>query len=139
MLPEVVGLAHLDNALGGNADNVDPVSVCLVVALVNRRPEKLCGDFEGYCEKFPSPGNSLALKIVAEAEVSEHFEEGAVAGGDTDSLKVGRTNALLAGRNAATGGSSSPVKNFFIGAIPEFIRSSDLSLWGLRGYEGRRR
>ena len=30
------------------------------------------------------------------------------------------------------GGISSPVKNFFIGAIPELIRRSDLSLFGMR-------
>ena len=30
------------------------------------------------------------------------------------------------------GGVTSPVKNFFIGAIPEFIRSKDLSLFGTK-------
>ena len=30
------------------------------------------------------------------------------------------------------GGVTSPVKNFFIGAIPEFIRSKDLSLLGTK-------
>jgi len=37
------------------------------------------------------------------------------------------------------GGITSPVKNFFIGAIPEIIRSNDLSLFGTSENEGRRR
>jgi hypothetical protein len=34
------------------------------------------------------------------------------------------------------GGISSPVKYFFIGAMPELIRSRDLSFIGTRGKEG---
>jgi hypothetical protein len=37
------------------------------------------------------------------------------------------------------GGITSPVKNFFIGAIPELISKSDLSLFGTSEKEGKRR
>ena len=50
----------------------------------------------------------------------------------SDSVKVGCSYAFLAGANAVARGLFLPVKYFFIGAIPEFIRRRDLSLLGTR-------
>ena len=40
------------------------------------------------------------LEVIAEGEVSEHFKISAVPCGDSDTLNVRRSDALLAGRHA---------------------------------------
>ena len=103
MLPEVVGLAQADDALGGNADHVGPQVIGLLVLLVDGGPEQVLGDLQGHGEELPSPRNGLVLEVVAEGEVTQHLEEGAVTGCVTHALQVGGTDALLAGANAIAG------------------------------------
>ena len=103
VLPEVISLAEANDALCGNADLIVPDVEGLLVLLVDRGPEKLCGDLEGYGKEFPSPSDSLLLEVVAEGEVAEHFEECTVTRGVTYALKVGGTDALLTGGNAVAG------------------------------------
>ena len=116
MLPEVVRLAKTNDMLLGNADLVAPNTECFLVVFVNGRPKKIRGDLKSYGEEFPSPFDRLLLKLVAEREVSEHLEECPVACGNSNALKVGRTNALLASRHAATG-------RFFLSREKFFHRS----------------
>ena len=75
MLPEVVSLAELYDVILRHADLVSPERVRLVVKLVNRGPEKICGDLETFGKEFPSPRNSLLLEVISKAEVSEHRED----------------------------------------------------------------
>ncbi len=44
--------------------------------------------------------NGLALEVVAEGEVAQHLEEGAVTGGLANVLDIAGADALLAGGNA---------------------------------------
>ena len=52
-------------------------------------------------EQLPGVVDGLFLEVVAEGEVAEHLEEGAVAGGLADLVDVERTHALLVGGHAA--------------------------------------
>ena len=48
MLPEVISLAESYNVSRVNTYFVYPNSVCLLVLLINRGPEKVGGDFKGF-------------------------------------------------------------------------------------------
>jgi hypothetical protein len=103
VLPEVISLAEANDALCGNADLVVPDVAGFVILLVDRGPEKLCRNFESYGKELPSPRNRLILEVITEGEVTEHLEVRAVTCGVTNSLKVGCSDALLAGANAVAG------------------------------------
>jgi hypothetical protein len=103
VLPEVISLAEANDALCGNADLVVPDVEGFVILLVDRGPEKLCRNFEGYGKEFPSPLDCLLLEVISEGEVTKHFKECAVTCGVTNALKVGGTDALLAGGYAVSG------------------------------------
>ena len=83
-----------------NADFLCPNIKGFVVVLIDRNVELVLGHFENLGEEFPRPCGSLALKIISEREVAEHFKECAVTRGDTYALDIGRSDTLLAGGNA---------------------------------------
>jgi hypothetical protein len=74
-----------------------------VILLVDRGPEKLCGDLKSYGKELPSPLDSLLLEVVTEGEVTKHFKECTVASGVTYALKVRGTDALLTGGDTVAG------------------------------------
>jgi hypothetical protein len=87
----------------GHAYLVAPKGKRLIVTLINGGPEKLAGDLESFRKEFPRPLDSLLLEVISEGEVSEHFEICAVTRGVTNALKVGGSDALLAGGYTVTG------------------------------------
>ena len=112
--PEVVGhvaaalvVADAHDALGGQADVLQPNVVSLVVFGVHRGPELVGRQLEVDGEQFPGVGDGVLLEVVAEAEVAQHFEEGVVACGVADVVQVvvlaAGADALLAGGGAAVG------------------------------------
>ena len=103
VLPEVVRFAQLDDAFLGDADDVTPERVGFIVLFVNRRPETVSRNLETLGQKLPGPRNCLILEIIAEGEVTQHLEEGTVTRGQTDAVKVGGTDAFLAGGDAVAG------------------------------------
>ena len=112
MLPEVVLLAELEDAVLGNADLLVPDAERLVVggrglvAGENRgiQAVRVEADPLGARQEFPRPVDGLGLEIVAEREVAEHFKVRAVARGVADVLDVAGADALLTGGNAVTRG-----------------------------------
>ena len=52
--------------------------------------------------KFPGPGNGLVLKIIADAEIAQHFEKSQVLG-IAHRLNIRGAEALLAGGQTAVG------------------------------------
>ena len=70
--------------------------------------------------------------VVAEREIAQHLEIGAVAGGVADVLNVAGADALLAGTDAVAGGSSAGEPGLH-GAMPELMSSRLASFWGMRG------
>ena len=101
VFPEVVGLAKSYDMLLGNADDVTPQRIRLLVLLVDRGPKKVLGNFKRLRQKLPCPRNSLVLEVIAKGEVAKHLKEGAVTRSKPDAVKVGGTDTLLAGRHAA--------------------------------------
>ncbi len=104
-LPEVVRrvgrapvVADAHHALRRHADGVGPCGVGLVVGLIHRDPELVGGQLVDLGQQLPRVGDRLALEIVAERPVAEHFEERVVACGVADVLQV----VVLAPRAQAT-------------------------------------
>ena len=81
VLPEVVLLAELEDAILGDADLLVPdaerlvVGGCGLVASENRgiQAVRVEADPLGARQEFPRPVDGLGLEIVAEREVAEHF------------------------------------------------------------------
>ena len=86
----------------GNSYNVAPKSVCFIVKLINRGPKQLGRNLKSFGKELPCPRNSLVLEIISKREVTEHLKIRAVTGSVSNSLKVGRSYALLAGANSIT-------------------------------------
>ena len=105
MLPEVVLLAEAENALLGDADLLVPDVEGLVIVQIDGgvQPVGLQAHPLGAGQEFPAPGDGLVLEIVAEGEVAQHLEIGAVAGGLAHIVDVTGTDALLTGADAAAG------------------------------------
>ena len=112
VLPEVVLLAELEDALGGNADLVPPDGEGLIVGgggLIagehgGIEPLRVQAHPLGAGQKLPGPVDGLPLEVVPEGEVAQHLKVGAVAGGMADVLDVAGADALLAGGHPAAGG-----------------------------------
>ena len=102
MLPEVVLLAEAEDTLRCNADLLVPDLECLVIVNVDGRIQaiRVNADPLRTGQEFPAPVNGLALEVVAEGEVAQHLEEGAVTGGLANVLDIAGADALLAGGNA---------------------------------------
>lgn len=114
--PEVVGgvrgalvIADAHHALGRHADFLGPDVVGFVVGGVDGDPELFLGQVQPLLrrQEGPGEGNGIALEIVAEAEVAQHFEEGVVTRGVTDVFQVvvlaTGTHALLAADSTRVG------------------------------------
>ena len=102
MLPEVVLFAEAHHVAFGDADDLSPDVVSLVVLLIDRDVQAVGGDLQLLGQKFPSPGNDLFFEVILKAEVAQHFKEAAVAGGDAHALDIRGADALLAGGHAVT-------------------------------------
>ena len=99
MLPEVVLLAEAEDPLGRNADVVLPDGSSFVVVHIDGgiQPVRIQSHpFRGG-QEFPAPGDGFLLEVVAEGEVAQHLEEGAVTSRFADVLDVAGADALLAG------------------------------------------
>ena len=105
VLPEVVLLAETGDLFGGHADLVAPDGKGLVVVDIDGgvKALRIHADPLRRGQKFPRPGEGFVLEVVAEGEVAQHLEIGAVAGGVADVFDVAGADALLAGRDAAAG------------------------------------
>ena len=103
MLPEVVLLAEAEDALGRDADLLVPDFERLVVVNVDGRVQAVRVDADPVRarQELPAPVDRFALEVIAEGEVAEHLEEGAVARGLADVFDVAGADALLAGGDAA--------------------------------------
>ena len=103
VLPEVVGLAELVDALGRDVHIVEPDIVGLVIAFVYGRIESLGIQADPLGQELPCPRDRLFFEIVAKREIAQHLEEGAVSGRFADVLQVAGADALLAGGHAPSG------------------------------------
>ncbi|MPM47661.1 hypothetical protein SDC9_94373 [bioreactor metagenome] len=102
MLPKVVFFSEPDDPFLRDAAFVAPDCVCLVVILVNARPQQVFRNSQHFCEEFPCPRYGVVFKIISEGKITEHFEICAVTRRLSDAVDIRRANALLAGSDAAS-------------------------------------
>ena len=93
--PPPVVLAQPLQPFAGKAHRLPPDLLGLVVAVVDRHPQAVGVDAEHLGEQLPGEGDGLGLEIVAEAEVPEHLEEGAVSHRRPHDVDVDRPETLL--------------------------------------------
>ena len=103
VLPEVVFLAETDHVVFRDTDVLRPDVPRLIVVFVDGAVEFVRRDLEDFREEFPGPVDGVMLEVVAEGEVAQHLEVGAVTGGVADVVDVGSTDALLTGRHTVAG------------------------------------
>ena len=103
VLPEIVGLAETEDALGGNADFLVPNCKGFLVILIDGGIEAIGLQPANLRKELPAPCNRFALEVVTEGEVTQHFKISAVTGGVTDIVNVAGTDALLTGADPTTG------------------------------------
>ena len=112
VLPEVILLAELEDAVLGDTDLLVPDAERLIVggrglvAGENRgiQAVRVEADPLRARQEFPRPVDGLGLEIVAEREVAEHFKVRAVARGVADVFNVAGADALLTGGHAVARG-----------------------------------
>lgn len=132
VFPEIIFLAEPYDMRWVNADFFCPYIKGFIVVFINCYPELICGHFKHLCAKFPSPRSGFMLKIIAEAEVAEHFKISTVAISFADSFNIRRADTFLAGGNSCARRLFLACEIFFMGAIPELISSKLLSLCGIK-------
>jgi len=93
-LPEVVVAEALD-PLGGDAHDVAPDLLGLVIGLEHRDPYPVAVDAQDLGDQLPGERDCVGLEVVAEAEVAQHLEERAVALGRAHHVDVHGPEALL--------------------------------------------
>jgi hypothetical protein len=93
--PKVVLFAESQYLPGGDAD-LSPIGEGFIIVKVNGYPEPLLRQFQILGNKLPSPGNSFLLKIITDAEITQHLEEGKVFA-ITHRIYISGAKALLAG------------------------------------------
>ena len=104
VLPEVVLLAEAEDPVGRNTHFLVPDIEGLVIIHIDGRIQPVLVQAHHLGQEFPAPVDGFPLEIVAEGEVAQHLEIGAVAGGLADIFNVAGTDALLAGADPVTGG-----------------------------------
>ena len=102
--PEIRLCAHARDAGRVDANLVGPEIEGLVIRLEDRHPQPRLRQAERARQEVPGEADSIALEVVAEAEIAQHLEERVVSGGVADVFEVvvlaARANAALAGGSA---------------------------------------
>ena len=98
--PEVGVSIETHDAVIREAGHVLPNLPGFVIVLVHGRKQAFLRELPNFSQKFPGPGDSFFLVVVAEAPVTEHFEEGVVVVVAAHHVEVvvltGHAEALLA-------------------------------------------
>src|SRR5579875_3701624 len=79
-LPEVVGLAKAQDALGGQHPQRAPSLIGLFIARVDRSPQALRLQPPDLGDQLPMEGDCLGLVVITKGPVAQHLEEGVVVG-----------------------------------------------------------
>src|SRR5208337_3469416 len=98
--PEVVVFSHPRDPVCRNPHLLVPDVEGLVVLEVDGEGEPVRRDLEHAGQELPGPVDRLALEVIAEAEVAQHFEEGHVPRRLAHVLDVAGADAFLAGCGA---------------------------------------
>ena len=97
MLPEIVLFAKFEYSLRRNIHLLIPDFIGLIVIYIDRWIEPVSRDTNCLCKEFPSPRNSLLLKIISKGEVSKHLKKGTMSCCLTYIVYISCTYTLLTG------------------------------------------
>ena len=100
VLPEIILFAEPYNMRRVNANLLSPNIKRFVIVFINGYPKLINRHVKNIRAKFPRPFCCLVLKIISEAEITEHFKISAVASSFSYSFNIGSSDALLAGGNS---------------------------------------
>jgi len=107
-LPEIVLGAASQNPLARQIAKLEPRLLGFVVVRVNGRPQALSRDAPALVDELPVELDRVALVVVAERPVAEHFEERVMVRVAAHRFEVvvlaGNPEALLAVDDAGSGG-----------------------------------
>ena len=117
-LPEVILLAQPHHVVGGDAAAAGPDIVGFVIILIDRNIELIYRQLQLFGDELPRPAGGVLLEVIAEGEVAQHLEIGAVAGGFADIFDIRGADALL-----AAGGAEAAVRQEFLAGKILFERS----------------
>ena len=112
-LPEVIRritralvVADADDTLGRDADFVFPDRMRFVVLGIHGHPQLFLRQLVDRSQQFPCVVDRIALEIIAEREIAQHFKESMVARGVADVFQI---VVLAAGAQAALRGGRAAV------------------------------
>ncbi len=103
VLPEIVFLAELIDALCRDVHIIEPDIVGFLIIHIYRRIQTLRIQAYSFRQELPGPRNSFFLKIITEGEIAQHLEIGAVASCLSHVFQIAGANALLAGSHSPAG------------------------------------
>ena len=86
--PEVVRRSDANDALVGKAADLAPVTMRVVVVVIDGDPELVLGQAELTGHHVPGQLDRDILEIGAKREIAEHLEEGVMAGGVADVVEI---------------------------------------------------
>ena len=105
--PEIVGGGDADDAVVGQASNVVPEGGGVVVFRENGHQQPVLRQAVVAGDEGPGQFDGERLEVIAEAEITQHLEEGVVSGGVADVVQVvvlaAGADAFLGGRGAVVG------------------------------------
>ena len=113
----LVDVAPSCEAIGGNADLLQPNVGRLFVVAIDRDGEAIGRDPHLNGEELPSPEDRVALEVVAERPGAEHLKEGVVSWRSANLFKVvvlpGHTEAALVVNGSAIRAGLGPAEELF--------------------------
>ena len=115
--PEIVFFAEAVDAVFRNAFLLFPDLGGFVVFFEYGDVEAIFGKREFFCDEFPGEVNRFFFEVIAEREVSEHFEKSVVTRGEADVFQIvvlaAGADAFLRSRGAGVGALVFAEKNVF--------------------------
>ena len=86
--PKIVIRRDADDPMVGQTRHLFPQICGFNIGMINRHAQFILVDAKIAGQQFPAKGDSLCLEIIAETEVSQHFEKRVVARGIADIIQI---------------------------------------------------
>ncbi|MGA2134382.1 MAG: hypothetical protein ABSH50_18985 [Bryobacteraceae bacterium] len=87
-LPEIVLFVEAEDAIFGDAGDLLPEMLGLVVLTKNGDVQAILGQGEVLGDQFPGEIDGIGFEVIAEGEIAQHFEEGEMPAGVADVFQV---------------------------------------------------
>ena len=95
--PEII--VKFENAFISQTNHIMPIVIRFFIVRINSYIQLIRVQFDNLREKFPGPGNSFFLEVVAKGKVAEHFKKRMMAGSAAYIIYIICTDTFLTRRN----------------------------------------